>query len=234
MYKAAGLVFGAEGCGETFLARAEKYRVTGGVPEFTVAVTDEEAAACMRASGLNGDLSRYLASGTKFYFELIKRGGMLLHSSAVALNGEAYLFSGDPGAGKSTHAGLWLKCFPGAYVLNDDKPALTRCENGFLASGTPWSGKNDISRNESLPVKGIAFIEKAPENSIERLSPKDAAVRIIPQTVRRISSARMEELLDTVDRLVTTVPVYVLKCRPDEDAARLAHSAMKSYQEKTI
>ena len=228
VYKAAGFVFEAEGCGDMFLERAEKYRIYGGVPDFTVGLSDEEAAECMRASGLREAQARYLLSGTKFYFELIKRGGMMLHSSAVALDGRAFLFSGDPGAGKSTHAGLWLKRFPGAYILNDDKPALTRAAGGFLASGTPWSGKHDISRNESLPVKAVAFIEQAGENSIERLSAKDAAVRLLPQTVRRISEERMRELLDTVESLVSTVPIYRLACRPDEAAAELAHDTMIS------
>ncbi len=228
MYSAAGFVFDAEGCGDVFLDRAEKYRVTGRIPDFTVRVTDEEAAECMLHTGLKEAEARYLASGTKFYFELIKRGGMMLHSSAAALDGRAYLFSGDSGAGKSTHTGLWLKCFEGAYILNDDKPALTRSENGFLASGTPWSGKYDLNRDETLPVQAIAFIEQAGDNSIERLSVKEAAVRIIPQTVRRISRERMTELLETVDRLVSTVPVFVLRCRPDEEAARLAYSVMKT------
>lgn len=230
MYKAAGFVFEAEGCGELFLERAEKYRVAGGVPDFTVAVTDDETAGYMRLSGLGDKEARYVASGTKFYFELIKRGGMMLHSSAVALNGKAYLFSGDSGAGKSTHAGLWLKSFGGAYILNDDKPALTMGETGFLASGTPWSGKHDLSRDETLPVQAIAFIEQAAENSIERLSPMDAAVRLIPQTVRHISRERMKELLDTVDRLISSVPIYRLRCRPDEEAALLSYSVMKNSE----
>lgn len=34
-------------------------------------------------------------------------GGFYLHSSAVELDGRAYLFSGKSGVGKSTHTRLW-------------------------------------------------------------------------------------------------------------------------------
>ena len=38
-------------------------------------------------------------------------GGFYLHSSAVELDGRAYLFSGKSGVGKSTHTRLWQQIF---------------------------------------------------------------------------------------------------------------------------
>ena len=37
-----------------------------------------------------------------FYDKLLDFGGMMLHSSAVAVGGYAYLFSADSGVGKSS------------------------------------------------------------------------------------------------------------------------------------
>lgn len=224
MYKVAGIVFEAGECGSAFCARAGKYLVPCGEPEFTLTITDAEAAAC--SAPVSADSARYMLSGTKFYIELIERGGMMLHSSAVALNGRAYLFSGPSGVGKSTHTRHWLSLYPEAYILNDDKPALRLEGGGVTAYGTPWSGKHDISRNEGLPVGGIAFIERASENRIELMSPREAAAALISQTVRHIRRDRMETLLETVVQVVGRVPVWRLGCIDDKSAAELSSRAM--------
>ncbi len=224
MFKVADIVFEAGDCGKVFEARAEKYRIFEGEPEFTLSIPDSEVA--LSTAETTPDGIRYMLSGAKFYIELIKRGGMMLHSSAVALNGKAYLFSGPSGVGKSTHTGYWLELFPEAYILNDDKPALVPRGEGFMAFGTPWSGKHDISRNEGLPVGGIAFLERADHNFIEPMAPAEAAVRLISQTVRHIRRERMEELLETLGRVIESVPIYRLGCINDKSAAELACRAM--------
>lgn len=227
MYKAAGFVFDAYDCGAVFEARAQKYRVDSGEPEFAVFTTTEELRSADGLHSLDDDWLRYMLSGTKFYFELIKRGGMLLHSSAVVKGGRAYLISGDPGVGKSTHTGLWLEAFPGSYILNDDKPALIKHGGVFTAFGTPWSGKHDLSRPEGVPVGGVAFIERSDVNFIEPMPPAEAVKRIIPQTVRRISGERMAELLATVDELVREVPFYRLGANMEKEAALVAAAGME-------
>ena len=73
---------------------------------------------------------------------------MLLHSSAVVVDGYAYLFSADSGTGKSTHTGLWKQHFGDrAYIINDDKPAIRKVDGEWYVFGTPWSGKTDTSVN---------------------------------------------------------------------------------------
>ncbi|MBO4848844.1 MAG: hypothetical protein J5586_06805 [Clostridia bacterium] len=226
MYRVADLVFEADGCGEMFRSRAEKYRVSSGEPEFTVSVSEEEIRSVDGISSLGDDARRYMLSGTKFYFELIKRSGMLLHSSAAVLDGKTYLFSGPCGVGKSTHAAHWLELYPEAYILNDDKPAIRLFENGAKAYGTPWSGKHDISRNESADIAGIAFVERAEDNFIELMPTAEAAAKLLSQTVRHISEERMDELLRTVDRLLSGTPVYRLGCINDISAAVLSSGVM--------
>lgn len=227
MFRAANIVFEAKDCGELFDERSEPYRVGSGTPEFLISISEEELELCRRESpGVSDRALMYLLSGTKFYFELIKRGGMLLHSSAVVKDKKAYLFTANPGVGKSTHAGYWLKLFPDAYILNDDKPALRREDGVFCAYGTPWSGKHDISRNEGVPVGAIACIERAETNFIEPMPPAFAAAKLLSQTVRHIREERMDELLTTLDLLIRETPIYRLGCVNDVSAAAVSSETM--------
>ena len=81
-------------------------------------------------ANVSDDIGEYLFTGFSFYKQLLNFGGFMLHSSAVVVDGKAYLFSANCGTGKSTHTKLWLNLFGDqAYILNDDKPAL-RLEDG--------------------------------------------------------------------------------------------------------
>ncbi|MFR0973309.1 MAG: hypothetical protein ACLSE9_02480 [Acutalibacteraceae bacterium] len=114
------------------------------------------------------DECRYVWTGEAFYLKLLEFNGFMLHSSCVCRGGNAYLFSARSGTGKSTHTHLWLSEFPDAYILNDDKPAIIINESGAVAYGTPFSGKNDESRNAAAPIRAIVFIERSQKNSIEK------------------------------------------------------------------
>lgn len=174
------------------------------------------------------ELLEYLHVGTMFYSVLLKHQGLMLHSSAVVVDGECYAFSADKGVGKSTHTALWLREFAdrGAYILNDDKPAL-KLENGsFFAWGTPFNGVHNISVNQCAPLKAIAFVERSETNSIERLAPMQAIPRLFKQTVRPADETLMNLLLDIVQQLVQQVPLYLLRCNMEPDAAHMAYERM--------
>lgn len=171
----------------------------------------------------------YMTSGFQFYRKLLNFDGMMLHSSAVVVDGKAYLFSATSGTGKSTHTQLWLKMFGDrAFILNDDKPALRLIDGVWYAFGTPWSGKNDISVNTGVPVAGIAMVERAEENEITPWSGKDAIFAIFTQVNRPRDMEFRVKLLELLDKLITQVPVWKLRCNMDPDAARVSYQAMSA------
>ncbi len=174
------------------------------------------------------NLLEYMGTGSIFYHLLLYYSGMMLHASAVEMEGKAYLFSAASGTGKSTHASLWLSEFKGrAQILNDDKPAL-RCEDGaFYAYGTPWSGKTPLSLNRRVPLQGIAFLERSAANRIRRISSAEALPLLLEQTVRPKDPALYEKLFSVLDLLLKKTPVYRLSCNMDPEAARLAYQTMK-------
>ena len=170
----------------------------------------------------------YMDSGWQFYCRVLAFRGLMLHASAVALDGKGYLFSGPSGMGKSTHTRLWQKVFgSSAQVFNDDKPALRRLDDRWYAYGTPWCGKDGININMTVPLGGICFLKRGESNAIRRLSSPEALAAILTQTTHRFSKEEnLDVLLRTLDDLIREIPVWELTCRPDEDAARLSYETM--------
>ena len=176
----------------------------------------------------------YLESGWQFYTQLLKFNGLMLHASAVAMDGNAYLFSGPCGRGKSTHTRLWHSAFgEAASVFNDDKPALRRLETGWFAYGTPWCGKDGINKNEKWPLAGICFLKKAEHNRIRQLTPEKALPLLLGQTTYRLRPENMNLLLTHMDQLLREVPVYELENTPTESAARLSYETMRPDKSQT-
>lgn len=242
VYRIAGLnVFMEPRC-KLLEGRAKQYRLT----DNSIKKADCEIIIDPQAQGFEEwlssyrnypmDSNEYTWFGYRFYCELIHYGGFFLHASAVSLDNRAYLFSADSGTGKSTHTGLWLDYFgkERAFLINDDKPALLKGENSYLACGTPFSGKHDLSRNAMVPVQALCFLERAAENSIRKIESSEAVRRIFTQIMRSADRAVMEEILAMLDGFLSSVPAYVLRCSISEDAVKTAYRGMvPSLQSKT-
>ena len=177
----------------------------------------------------------YMESAYQFYRELPRFDGFYLHASAVVLDGKAYLFSGHPTAGKSTHTRLWQQVFgPGAVIINDDKPALRRIDGVWYAYGTPWCGKDGINCNMKAPVAGVCFMKKAQENKIRRLSTLEAMQRVMSQTIYKFPTAdKLDLFVKHLDCFLREIPVYELENRPEPAAALLSHATMSRTEEET-
>ena len=106
------------------------------------------------------------------------------------------------------------------------KPALRRLEQGWYAYGTPWSGKHDLSRPEGGKIKAIAFLQRGEDNTICRLDAGEAVPMIMSQCLRLLNADQMEKQLQLLDQLLREVPVFLLRCRNEDEAALVAHAAM--------
>lgn len=226
-YKIAGLVVQMDSFGRT-VQQAEKYKIN---PCEHVDITIESLWQSRKDKFpmLSDSDGEYLATGADFYKKLLDHGGMMLHASAVVLDGRAYLFSADPGTGKSTHTNMWLNVFGDrAYILNDDKPAVRLHQNGWYAYGTPWSGKNDMSTNIGVPIAGIAMLHRGETNKVERWSGMEAIAAIMKQVNRPKALEYRLKLLELLDALVCQIPVWKLECNMDPDAVKVAYDAMSA------
>jgi hypothetical protein len=178
---------------------------------------------------LSEETCEYIFTASAFYKSLILFDGIMLHSSAVVVDGKAYLFTAPCGTGKSTHTQLWLKKFGDrAFILNDDKPALRLEDGKFYAYGTPWSGKHDISVNCRAELGGICILSRGEVNKIERIKGKDAIIGIYSQTLRIKDVAYFDKILSLIDKLIERVGVWRLECNMDLEAAEISYRAMSA------
>ena len=168
-----------------------------------------------------------LFTSSYFYTEIVRFGGIMLHASCVQYENYAYLFSANSGTGKSTHTHLWLKKFPSAEILNDDKPAIRYIDGKFYAFGTPWSGKFDESINTKTEIAGITFLSRGENNEIERVDGNTVTMDFINQTVRPSNKNYMLQFMEILDKVLTEVPIYRFKCNMSLEAVETSYNAMR-------
>jgi hypothetical protein len=227
-YKIAELVFEMDPKFEPLISRSKKYLYDGEEAPLRCIELTENGLSVYREKykNANDGLIEYMITGSLFYRELLTQSGLLLHSSAVARDGKAYLFSAPSGTGKSTHTALWLKEFPEAEIINDDKPAIRLFEDEIYVYGTPWSGKTDLSQNKKIPLQAIAFLSRGEENTICPMPAEKSIQNLLSQTVRVGGKNGANALLDLIEKVILRVPIYDFTCNMNPDAPHVSYEAM--------
>lgn len=151
----------------------------------------------------------------------------LMHGSAVAVDGEGYLFTAPSGTGKSTHVRFWREMLGDrAVMVNDDKPFIGVGSGGATVYGSPWQGKHRLGGNIAVPLKAVCVLGRAEENSIEEISAAEAMPTLVRQIYRPDSPAMLAKTLGLIDRLTRTVKFYRLGCNLDPGSARVSYEMM--------
>lgn len=148
-------------------------------------------------------------------------GCYILHCSCLDCRGEAILFSGPSGIGKSTHSSLWVKNIEGCKVLNGDRGLLVpRADgSGYDVCGWPVCGTSGICLNERRPVRAIIFMEQAAENSLLQDSvPRHFKSLAMQLTVNWWNRKASEKALDAVNDILSKVIVHTYAANMEDDA----------------
>ena len=155
--------------------------------------------------------------------KLTEYGVLLLHGSALCMDGEAVIFTAGSGTGKSTHSRMWRELFGDqVWMINDDKPLLRIGEESVLVFGSPWDGKHHLSRNASAPLKAIVKLERAEVNHIEPIKKEEAFPVLMKQCYVSRNPAITLRTLDLMQRLLRMTDFYNLGCNQEPEAARVA------------
>ena len=135
----------------------------------------------------------------------------------VDLFGQGVAFAAPSGTGKTTHIKLWQRLYGDRVeIINGDKPLFTLRSGRFFASGMPWCGKENWGCNKTVPLKAICFIDRAEHNSISPLEDnREIMSRLFLQLVMPEEHRLMVKYLDFANKLINTVPFYLLRCNMD-------------------
>lgn len=148
----------------------------------------------------------------------VENGGFLLHASCICCNGKAIVFTAPSGTGKSTQAALW-ETHRQARIINGDRIMLRMNEDGCEAVGVPFAGSSDIRVNCVLPLRAIVVLSQEKSTSIQKLTGLQAFRAIWEGcSVHTWERQDLERCIQTVEKMISQIPVFHLGCTPDESA----------------
>ncbi len=150
---------------------------------------------------------------------------ILSHSSFIKWQDDGVIFTGYSGAGKTTQAELWAK-YADAQIVNGDKTFIRDIDGSFFAYGLPWKGSSDYCLNEKAPLRGVVVVRQSDTNRITNLENKAAEYFMPHIFFPHWDEICFNNALDIFDRLIKTVPVWLLECRPDEEAVKITRDAI--------
>ena len=161
-----------------------------------------------------------------FYTHGIEKNMLEFHSSLIQFYNNGLMFLGPSGIGKTTQAELWNK-YRDALIINGDIVFVQETPDDFLGWGTPWHGSSPYCENTNVPLKAMIILKQAPENSIRELTGFEKVTAVSTNVFYpRWLENGMELCLETLDHLLSRIPVYELSCRPDEEAVKLTEETI--------
>lgn len=149
-----------------------------------------------------------------------QHGGLLIHAAGLLRTGNAFLFSGRSGVGKSTTVRV-SHGLPATSALGDDLILLLPQGDGWRAWGTPfWNPETPPARRTAQAKSGpLAAIFRLAQDSrvfIRLLSPAHAVAGLMSDIpVTPLDGRRVPVLLERLFALVKMVPIGELHFRPE-------------------
>jgi len=197
---------------------AESTRVTihCGAP-----LVERSAGAVRLTNPLHYPLDQLLAA-----FVLAPRRGLVVHAAGICRSRRGILLAGRSGAGKSTvmrlAAGRRIAGRHDLAGLSDDRVIVRRVAGSTLVYGTPWAGEARVAARRSAPLVAIVFLHHAATDELRPLPSREALRQLVPTaSILWFDRRRMEQALEFCEELVTEIPAYELRFRPQPDAVAL-------------
>lgn len=157
---------------------------------------------------------------------LPRRGCLILHSSAVAVNGRALVFAGQSGAGKSTIAAALAGAFSHVDRLADELIIIgpdPGSPNGELhVHVAPFITKCDVPPGVRVPLASLDFLVQSPHNRRQPLSPAAALRELCRHVLVYVTEpGTADAVLDTAAAITATVPCSSLHLRKGPSVAEV-------------
>lgn len=153
-----------------------------------------------------------------------RRGALLVHASAIALDRRAWVFAGVSGAGKSTISTMLANALPGCAKLSDElliaappTPVTTavtgeRATEPWLAHATPFIGGGELPHGARVPIAGVYFLEQARHHECLAMNRVDGLRELLRHVlVYAAEPATASHVLDAAARWVAASPCHRLR-----------------------
>jgi hypothetical protein len=180
-----------------------------------------------RSSIPQGITSKVIVSCLEIVHHLTAAGGFLLHASWIDVGGEAILFTGPSGIGKSTQAALWQR-HRQAELINGDRAAVFPGREGVEVRGIPFCGSSGVTQNRTLPLKAVVYLSQAPQTDITPLTGGKAFRRLWPECCINVWNPEdIASCTQSLSQTLMQVPVFHLSCTPDGSAVQALEKMIK-------
>lgn len=167
--------------------------------------------------------------------ELLRFNATCFHGAAFLWRGKAWIFTAPSGTGKTTQYVLWKQLYGEEItMICGDKPFLRLDDAGKLrVYSSPWRGKENMGNDISAELGGIVYLAKSPENTLLRLTPKEAMIPLYTQFLsRKETEEYAEKILEIESVMLQQIPVYFFRNDGTPDSARLCHDTLlKEWKE---
>ena len=197
--------------------------------DISVSVSEEELQRELKESP-TAYFSEGYAEGVMLYEKISNAlpafDAFVMHSSVVAVDGQAYCFAAESGMGKSTQTRYWKQVLgEGLTIINGDKPIYRFHGDHLIAYGTPWCGKENWQTNAGAPLRALCLLQQREENAIFPVKPSELLAELTRHFY--LPGGDLVDLLKVmklIDKMISMVPVYRLCCKNDVSAAEMAIS----------
>jgi hypothetical protein len=150
-------------------------------------------------------------------FSLERRSGVLFHASAVECDGQAYVFSGPSGAGKTTAA--YLSARRGARVLAEEIVYVGLDAREAYVGTLPFHQRDGATtRPEVVPLCRFYQLEQAAADRVVELRPARQVMALTATATIGLRHAMfMERALELCEALASRITVKRLEFRDSPD-----------------
>ena len=176
---------------------------------------------------------------------LPRRQGLLMHASAIEVDGGAHIFAGVSGAGKSTISTMLDESWPACTKLSDEllivapqmpprsttqiarageagTDATDRSEvaASFAVHVTPFIGSAGLPHGRRVPVRALYFLHQAPHHECRSLSRTDGLRELLRHVLVYVAeSETADRVLEVASSLVHQISCHELYFAKDPGVA---------------
>ena len=214
---------------ELYIKDRFKLDSPGRDPDISVTLTeaDFDFLGEERRRSLPKEYIERSAACNRVALELPRFGAVLLHGSAVLVDGRAIVFIADSGVGKTTHTRMWKEYLGDRMtIINGDKPIVRMIEGKPVVYSSPWTGKEGDESDTTARLTDVCVLTRSEDNYTRPIAPLECVDEFMRQLIHPGDPATALAMLETTDRILSGVNCWRIGCNISVEAAEVAYRAI--------